>query len=73
MSDSQFSSLQRRILTILASQQPRWTLTGGAALVGFHLGHRETRDLDLFRHGLARLPALEPTEAAPLSGYTEGP
>lgn len=28
-----------------------WTLTGGAALAGYHLGHRETRDLDLFWHG----------------------
>jgi predicted nucleotidyltransferase component of viral defense system len=26
-------------------------LTGGAALAGFHLGHRTTRDLDLFWHG----------------------
>ncbi len=64
MSDSRLSSLQGRILTILADQQPPWTLTGGAALVGFHLGHRETRDLDLFWHGLARLPALEPIQVA---------
>jgi hypothetical protein len=28
--------------------KPSWTLVGGAALVGFHLPHRETRDLDLF-------------------------
>jgi hypothetical protein len=25
-----------------------WTLSGGAALAGFHTAHRETRDLDLF-------------------------
>lgn len=36
-----------------------WTLTGGGALAGFHLGHRETRDLDFFwrdRPALERLP-----------------
>ncbi len=64
MIGSQLSSLQGRILTILAGQQPPWTLTGGAALVGFHLGHRQTRDLDLFWHGLVRLPALEPMKLA---------
>jgi hypothetical protein len=64
MSDSHLSSLQARILHILAGQQPPWTLTGGAALVGFHLGHRETRDLDLFWHGLTRLPDLAPIQNA---------
>jgi hypothetical protein len=33
---------------VLAGLEPAWTLTGGAALVGFHTRHRETRDLDLF-------------------------
>jgi hypothetical protein len=27
--------------------EPRWTLFGAGALIGFHLRHRETRDLDL--------------------------
>lgn len=40
--------LQRRILRVLAPLAPPWTLTGGGALAGVHLGHRETRDLDLF-------------------------
>jgi Nucleotidyl transferase AbiEii toxin, Type IV TA system len=40
--------LQRRILRALAPLAPPWTLTGGGALAGVHLGHRETRDLDLF-------------------------
>ena len=31
--------------------EPPWTLVGGAALAGVHLGHRETRDLDLFWRG----------------------
>lgn len=40
--------LQERILRTLAPLTPPWTLTGGGALAGFYLGHRETRDLDLF-------------------------
>ncbi len=44
----QLSPLQRRILETLASLEPRWTLTGGGALAGVYLGHRSTRDLDLF-------------------------
>lgn len=54
--DSQLTSLQRRVLTLLAGLD--WTLTGGGALVGFHLGHRTTRDLDLFWHGRAELDEL---------------
>ena len=46
------SDLQARVLEVLAGIEPAWTLTGGAALAGFHLGHRTTRDLDLFWHGL---------------------
>ena len=40
--------LQRRIVRVLATLTPPWTLTGGGALAGIHLGHRTTRDLDLF-------------------------
>lgn len=46
------TALQTRVLAMLASVQPAWTLTGGGALCGFHLQHRTTRDLDLFWHGL---------------------
>jgi hypothetical protein len=42
-------------LELLAGIDPPWTLTGGAALAGFHLHHRGTRDLDLFWHGQERL------------------
>lgn len=49
------SSLQRRVLVALAGLEPRWTLTGGGALAGFHLGHRLTRDVDLFFRGAATL------------------
>ena len=45
---SRLTPLQQRVLELLAEIEPRWTLTGGAALAGFHLGHRATRDLDLF-------------------------
>jgi hypothetical protein len=53
--------LQRRVLEALRGLEPPPVLTGGAALGGFHLGHRVTRDLDLFfrgRHDLDELPAL---------------
>jgi hypothetical protein len=45
------SELQAQVLVVLAGIEPPWTLTGGGALAGFHLGHRVTRDLDLFWHG----------------------
>jgi hypothetical protein len=38
---------------------PPWTLVGGAALVGFHLGHRKTRDLDLFWRQRREIGELE--------------
>jgi len=44
-----------RVLSLLAGIDPPWTLTGGGALAGFHLGHRCTRDLDLFWHGQSAL------------------
>jgi hypothetical protein len=52
------TALQRRVLTALAGLQPPWTLTGGAALVGFHGVRRTTRDLDLFFHGLRQLAGV---------------
>ena len=56
---SRLDDLQRRVLATLAGFEPPWTLVGGAALVGFHLGHRTTRDLDLWwrdRSELRELP-----------------
>ena len=47
MSGDRLTALQWRILEILSALQPPWTLTGGAALAGFHLKHRTTKDLDL--------------------------
>jgi hypothetical protein len=40
--------LQQDFLRAFFQREKRFFLTGGAALVGFHLGHRETHDLDLF-------------------------
>lgn len=48
MNSNRLSPLQWRVLALLAGMDPSWTLTGGGALAGIHLGHRTTRDLDLF-------------------------
>jgi hypothetical protein len=53
---SRLSPLQSRVLEVLAGLG--WTLTGGGALAGYHLGHRTTRDLDLFWHGRTSLDHL---------------
>lgn len=46
--ESKLSRLQREILQAFFLRQEGFFLTGGAALAGFHLGHRRTEDLDLF-------------------------
>lgn len=68
---SQLTDLQREILRTLATMKPRWTLTGGGALAGVHLGHRTTRDLDLFWHDRPELGAMrtEAIEALRASGF----
>lgn len=48
MAVDKLTPLQRRIVRTLAPLTPPWTLTGGGALAGVYLGHRATRDLDLF-------------------------
>jgi predicted nucleotidyltransferase len=45
---SRLTQLQRDVLQKFFAREERFFLTGGAALAGFHLGHRETDDLDLF-------------------------
>ncbi len=45
---SRLTPLQREILAEFFKQENRFYLTGGAALAGYHLGHRDTHDLDLF-------------------------
>lgn len=46
--NSRLSDLQQDFLNAFFGRETRFFLTGGGALVGFHLGHRETHDLDLF-------------------------
>jgi hypothetical protein len=55
----------------LAGITPPWTLTGGGALAGVHLGHRETRDLDLFRRNRGELGSG--TAIQVLKGYDPRP
>jgi aryl-alcohol dehydrogenase-like predicted oxidoreductase len=48
LANSKLSAFQREVLDAFFEREGRFFLTGGAALAGFHLGHRETHDLDLF-------------------------
>jgi predicted nucleotidyltransferase component of viral defense system len=45
------TELQSEILRRFFARREDFFLTGGATLVGFYLGHRETHDLDLFTEG----------------------
>jgi hypothetical protein len=45
---SKLTALQREVLAAFFQRERDFFLTGGAALAGFHLGHRTTDDLDLF-------------------------
>lgn len=45
---SKLTPLQRDVLDAFFQRERGFFLTGGAALAGFHLGHRSTDDLDLF-------------------------
>lgn len=45
---SKLTALQREVLDAFFQRERGFYLTGGAALAGFHLGHRTTDDLDLF-------------------------
>jgi len=48
LAKAELSNLQNEFLREFFGRENRFYLTGGAALVGFYLGHRETNDLDLF-------------------------
>lgn len=47
-SASRLTALQRAVLAEFFARERGFFLTGGGALVGYHLHHRETLDLDLF-------------------------
>ena len=55
------------MLVVLADVSPNWTLTGGGALSGFHLGHRETKYVDLLFPGRAALDDIPRDVKAKLS------
>jgi hypothetical protein len=48
LAPTRLDSLQQEVLAAFFRREERFFLTGGAALAGFHLGHRTTKDLDLF-------------------------
>jgi hypothetical protein len=52
---SRLTRFQTDILEAFFRREERFFLTGGGALAGYHLGHRETHDLDLF----SLSPAME--------------
>jgi len=49
---SRLTAFQLELLDAFFRKTQDFYLTSGAALAGFHLGHRETHDLDLFDLGL---------------------
>ncbi|HEV8239068.1 MAG TPA: nucleotidyl transferase AbiEii/AbiGii toxin family protein [Thermoanaerobaculia bacterium] len=49
--ESRLTNLQEEILAAFFRRESEFFLTGGGALAGFYLGHRETHDLDLFTTG----------------------
>lgn len=61
------TALQERILQLLADHPEGWTLVGGAALAGFYLYHRSTRDLDLIWRDRSTLENLPREVVAPLA------
>ena len=45
---SRLTQFQAEILEAFFRRESHFFLTGGGALAGYHLGHRETHDLDIF-------------------------
>jgi len=45
MAEGKLSRLQQEIIAELARVEPKGVVTGGAALVGFHLAHRTTSNI----------------------------
>lgn len=48
MANNTLNELQKEFLERFFAQDNRFFLTGGAALVGYYLHHRQTEDIDLF-------------------------
>ena len=60
MPANRLTPLQRDLLAAFFRHESHFYLTGGAALAGYYLGHRETADLDLF----TSIAAIDEGEAA---------
>lgn len=79
MANHQLSALQWDFLNAFFRREDRFFLTGGAALVGFYLGHRETHDLDLFTledvmgEGMAAVAEVARELGATLEGIQTAP
>jgi nucleotidyltransferase AbiEii toxin of type IV toxin-antitoxin system len=58
-SPSRLSPLQSDLLQGFFEREQRFVLTGGGALAGFHLGHRESKDLDFFARPPVELELAE--------------
>lgn len=71
--------LQQEVLATFFEHESRFFLTGGAALAGFHLHHRETKDLDLFttddliEQGVAALAATARSVGAAMESLMTAP
>lgn len=71
---SRLSLLQWDLLRAFFERERGFFLTGGGALAGFHLGHRETSDLDLFtvdEGAFTRGPHVLASTVAALGGVLE--
>lgn len=58
-SSGSLDELQRELLAAFFEREQAFVLTGGAALVGYYLHHRVTKDLDLFGRPGADLERAE--------------
>lgn len=66
-SGGKLTALQKRVLEVLATVEPPFVLSGGAALAGVYLAHRTTRDLDLFWRNRAALEGLSDVVSSSIS------
>ncbi len=70
MASSKLTALQKEFLDSFFSREQRFLLTGGAALAGFYLGHRETDDLD---EGFALISEIARDSGTPIESLQTAP